>query len=166
LRFVLKPGELSEIEDEKARLDELQRRNRYRACLEAGITPRYVEFNGVNPWRYVWSLNGERRHFGSAEQKYLCYAALEEGAREFERIAEQVRDAGNRKRSETQKGIPKEERGATTSGSSLQRDHADKSSKNSTAKATSAHVHRGAVERMDSLKKTARTWLKKSKAGS
>jgi len=47
----------------------LDGRNRYRACVEIGISPKTREYNG-NPWRYAWSVNGERRDIVQ-EQRYL-----------------------------------------------------------------------------------------------
>jgi N6-adenosine-specific RNA methylase IME4 len=41
----------------------LDGRNRYAACLEAGVSPRFETLpDGVNPWLRVWSLNVKRRH--------------------------------------------------------------------------------------------------------
>lgn len=41
----------------------LDGRNRYRACLAAGVEPRYSQWDGVGlAADFVWSLNGPRRH--------------------------------------------------------------------------------------------------------
>lgn len=42
--------------------------NRYRACLEAGVEPQFVEFAGGNLWSFVWSMNGSRRHMSPGQQ--------------------------------------------------------------------------------------------------
>jgi hypothetical protein len=42
--------------------------NRYRACIEAGVTPEFVEFAGGNLWSFVWSMNGSRRHLSPGQQ--------------------------------------------------------------------------------------------------
>jgi N6-adenosine-specific RNA methylase IME4/ParB-like chromosome segregation protein Spo0J len=46
----------------------LDGRNRYRACRAAGVTPRYVEFDGKDPAAFVLSKNLERRHLGPSEK--------------------------------------------------------------------------------------------------
>jgi hypothetical protein len=42
--------------------------NRYRACLEAGVEPAFLEFEGGNLWSFVWSMNGNRRHLSPGQQ--------------------------------------------------------------------------------------------------
>lgn len=42
--------------------------NRYRACIEAGVVPEFVEFAGGNLWSFVWSMNGSRRHLSPGQQ--------------------------------------------------------------------------------------------------
>lgn len=42
-------------------------RNRYRACLEAGVEPRYRHYEGTEEWlvQFILSENLERRHLTS-----------------------------------------------------------------------------------------------------
>lgn len=40
----------------------LDGRNRYRACTELGIEPRFREYSGDSPTAFAWSVNGARRH--------------------------------------------------------------------------------------------------------
>jgi ParB-like nuclease domain len=53
----------------------LDGRNRYRACLAAGVEPAFCPFMGDDPFAYVISLNLRRRHL-TAEQKREIVAAL------------------------------------------------------------------------------------------
>jgi ParB-like chromosome segregation protein Spo0J len=53
----------------------LDGRNRYRACLAAGVEPRYEEFAGTDPAAFVMSANIHRRHF-TAEKKRELIANL------------------------------------------------------------------------------------------
>lgn len=64
----------------------LDGRNRYRACCELGIEPRFTTWKGEgSAVRFVWSLNGARRHL-TPGQKALAAAEmlpmLEKEARE------------------------------------------------------------------------------------
>ncbi|MGZ6386018.1 MAG: hypothetical protein ACXWOL_11350, partial [Ktedonobacteraceae bacterium] len=52
----------------------LDGRNRYRACLEAGINPRYKVYEGDSPASFVVSMNKHRRHLTSSQ---LAFSAVE-----------------------------------------------------------------------------------------
>jgi len=58
----------------------LDGRNRQRACAEAGVEPRYVEFQGDDPRAFVISKNINRRHL-TDNARTLVWASL----MEFER---------------------------------------------------------------------------------
>lgn len=45
----------------------LDGRNRYRACQQVGVTPRFVDFAGGDPLTYVISKNRHRRHLTSGQ---------------------------------------------------------------------------------------------------
>jgi hypothetical protein len=53
----------------------LDGRNRYRACLDAGVQPTFTSFRGDDPAAYVISANIHRRHL-NAEQKRNLIAKL------------------------------------------------------------------------------------------
>ena len=50
----------------------LDGRNRARACHAAGVTPRYVEFDGKDPAAFVLSQNLARRHLGPSERAMVA----------------------------------------------------------------------------------------------
>lgn len=45
----------------------LDGRNRYRACLDAGVPVRTVEYEGDDPWAFVCSENLRRRHSSESQ---------------------------------------------------------------------------------------------------
>src|SRR2546423_184279 len=48
----------------------LDGRNRYLACLAAGVEPRYVTYTG-NPWTFVISPNLHRRHLTDTQRAVI-----------------------------------------------------------------------------------------------
>ena len=53
--------------------------NRYRACLEAGVQPRFLEFDGDNIVSFVLSANLHRRHLTPGQQAAIVASATDWG---------------------------------------------------------------------------------------
>jgi len=49
--------------------------NRYRACIDAGVEPSFVEFGGGNLVSFVLSANLHRRHMSAAQQAAIVASA-------------------------------------------------------------------------------------------
>ena len=132
----------------------LDGRNRYAACRLAGVVPRFETVpRHVDPFAYVWSLNGERRDL-TADQRYLIWKRVNEHSDEWQAEQKRIQDEANRKRSEATKVQPRSEDG-TMQKKPVQPQTVTKpdysKTKSSTAKATASKTNRGAVERMDRL---------------
>jgi ParB-like chromosome segregation protein Spo0J len=67
----------------------LDGRNRYIACLEVGVEPRFTPYKGVNPAAYVVSLNLKRRHLDESQRAMVAkkLAILEHGQRQSGKFA-------------------------------------------------------------------------------
>lgn len=49
--------------------------NRYRACLQAGVEPEFIEFDGDNLVAFVLSTNLHRRHLSAGQQAAIVASA-------------------------------------------------------------------------------------------
>lgn len=79
-------------------------RNRHRACLMAGVEPRFAPFDGDNPWMRVWDWNAQRRDL-TDDQRYLIWVQrILPGAKDYEEKKREIAEEANRKRSEAAKG--------------------------------------------------------------
>jgi site-specific DNA-methyltransferase (adenine-specific) len=50
----------------------LDGRNRYRACVQVGVNPKYREYTGNNPLNFVISLNLKRRHLNESQRAVIA----------------------------------------------------------------------------------------------
>ena len=148
----------------------LDGRNRYHACQVAGIIPRYESLpEDIDPWAYVWSLNGERRDM-TADQRYLIWKSCSEKSEGWLREQRRIAEEANRKRAEATKAQPRSEDGARLAPKQvvpLVVGTPDKPKRNITneAKAAASKTNRGAVERMDQLASKRPDLAEKVKVG-
>ena len=80
----------------------LDGRNRMLACNDAGVTPEFKDITGSvdDPFMWVWSLNGERRHLSSQEQKALIWRKLHGMSEEMQQHRAKVKREADKARSE------------------------------------------------------------------
>jgi N6-adenosine-specific RNA methylase IME4 len=117
-------------------------RNRHAACGLVGVQPKFVSVNDdIDPWAYVWSLNGERRDL-TAERRYLIWKRVNEQSDEWRAVQDRIKQEANRARSDAQRGVAKDE---------VQRKPTNSGRTSAQAKAGASNTNRGAVERMDRL---------------
>lgn len=125
----------------------LDGRNRYKACVELGITPKTRNYDG-DPWSYAWSLNGQRRDLVQ-EQRYLIWKFCHENSATWQAEKQRIAEEANRKRSEAQAGVPKaeaKERARTECPKTFEEPAKE-------AKAAASKTNPGAVARGDLLAK-------------
>lgn len=54
----------------------LDGRNRYRACNELGVEPKFLSYDGESPVAFAWSLNGKRRHLDKGQLAIIATKML------------------------------------------------------------------------------------------
>jgi hypothetical protein len=67
----------------------LDGRNRYIACLHAGVEPQFTSYSGDDPFSHVLSLNLKRRHLDESQRAMVAkkVATLEHGQRQTGKFA-------------------------------------------------------------------------------
>jgi N6-adenosine-specific RNA methylase IME4 len=131
----------------------LDGRNRYLACIEADKELVYITYDG-NPYVLAWSANGQRRDLVQ-DQRYLIWKRCQNGGEKWSTEHEKTTERANKQRSESQKGISKEDKQRLgTTCADTPRDHKAEAAKTTRAAiAKEAGVNRGSVQRMDRLDK-------------
>ena len=74
----------------------LDGRNRYRACIEAGVEPRFERYEGDDPAAFVVSINLKRRHMTESQRSIVGarLANLERGANQHTGASANLRTLG------------------------------------------------------------------------
>ena len=84
----------------------LDGRNRYKACLEAGVEPVTREFDG-DPWAFAWSMNGARRDLEDV-RRALIKLECDKGSAEWEERLSKIAEEGNAKRAAAARKQPRD----------------------------------------------------------
>ena len=143
----------------------LDGRNRLLACEAAGIAPRFVDFDGDDPYAFVWSENAERRNIRQ-DQKVAIRLIMDDEREEWIAERRRIAEEANRKRSEATKVQPRTDEGLFTTTGDLSRDkrpvnnevnhtHQKLAEATGTSPATAARVQSLANSRPDLLKDVA-----------
>ncbi|MCO5144582.1 MAG: MT-A70 family methyltransferase [Aquamicrobium sp.] len=151
----------------------LDGRNRYRACVEAGVEPRFRDFVG-DPFTYAWSANGQRRDL-VLEQRAVIFVMATKKSEEWKTRQAEIAAEANRKRSEktkAQHAVSNPRAGETKSGvpttcGTTKPASAEPKDKNTSAteKAAASGTNRGAIERAERLVKADPALAAKVAAG-
>lgn len=134
----------------------LDGRNRYRACVEAGVEPRFISFVG-DPYSYAWNANGQRRDLVVEQRAVIFLLSVQKSeawqVRQAEIAAEANANRSEKARGQHQVSNPRAGESkpisgeATTCGSTKK----SKAKKSSTEKAAASGTNRGAIERGQQL---------------
>jgi len=132
-------------------------RNRYLACRKAGLEPRFEPLpENMNPFAYVWSLNGQRRDL-TQDQRYLIWKSCVDRSGEWETQRKRIQEEANRARANATASQPRNDGGTfsevTGPSTICGRTREKPRGQGSSAKADASGTNRGAVERMDRLER-------------
>lgn len=90
----------------------LDGRNRLRACAMAGVEPTFKEWkDGGDPYAFVWSLNGERRHLTPVQKGAIRIKAKEASAEWAKKNEEIARATEERRRAAISESVKSQPRG-------------------------------------------------------
>ncbi|MEO1017905.1 MAG: hypothetical protein AAFY56_09450 [Pseudomonadota bacterium] len=124
------------------------------ACEALGVAPVTEELpSDIDPFGYVWDLNGQRRDL-TADQRYLIWKACTEKSDAWQARERRRKAEASRARSEAAKERPCTDLGKFEIKPDVPQPVAtlDKSpNRTSTDKAAASRTNRGTVERMDQL---------------
>jgi N6-adenosine-specific RNA methylase IME4 len=85
----------------------LDGRNRFRACQEGGVEPRFTEFAGGNPYEYAWSTNGQRRDLEKLQRATIWVLLNEDSIRWRSQQAKAAADARRSEKAKAQHAVSK-----------------------------------------------------------
>ena len=132
----------------------LDGRNRYRACHEAGVEPRFIDYIG-NPFAYAWSVNAQRRDL-VAEQRAAIWLEAAERSEAWRAEQERIARTADEKRAKAARGnqnAAKDKNSPATTCGDTKRDYStEQQAKSSTAAAKASGTNRGAIERQQTLR--------------
>lgn len=131
----------------------LDGRNRYKACQETGVQPRFDTLpTGTDPWLYVWDQNANRRDL-VAEQRYLIWKHVEEQSDAWLKTKQKIEDVANQKRAKAINQRPRGDDGKTKAKPVVEQCVPPLAKKHvaSQAKAAASKTNVGAVKRGDQL---------------
>ena len=131
-------------------------RNRVKACEMVGVTPTYKAVFIDDPYMWAWSLNGERRHLDSQEQKAVIWKKLHGMSEAMREERARIKREADRARSEAAKEQPRNDRGDFVGGSCTEctTTAKPKQAKTRRAEARAAGVNTGAMARATALLNT------------
>jgi len=130
----------------------LDGRNRYKACELASVKPNVVEYTDTqDPYMWVWSLNGERRHLSSQEQKATIWSKLYSMSESAMAKRAEIKTAADKARSEATKLRPRNENGTMTTSGGTDCTTTGRTHQSRAWEADQAGVNKGAMARAKSL---------------
>jgi len=135
----------------------LDGRNRLKACQMASVQPRTVQYTGTDdPYMWVWSLNAERRHLTSQEQKALIWRKLHGMSEAVQRERERIKAEAAKAMSEAKVGNKNASKELENkSGTDCATVVSAKDHKSRAFEAQAAGVNKGAMQRAQTLERKA-----------